>query len=154
MQILRVFLIAICCTFAPSYPRQAICGICERTSERLFLYRQRALNYGLAGLSGCSGNTALLHITMVDGGGDVIVLYIHIISKLFYVMKKTYTGLIIRRITVECQPLMQNSNQKMKAKTKVEDWGTHEESYEMGIDFELHELSSSETPPVMSGPTP
>lgn len=34
-------------------------------------------------------------------------------------MKKTYQGLHTRRMVVECQPLMANSNQKIKAKTKV-----------------------------------
>ena len=67
-------------------------------------------------------------------------------------MKYTYQGLSTRRITVECQPLMQNSNVNLKAKTKVKDWGTHEESYEMGLDFQLHDISSDETAPITTGP--
>lgn len=37
-------------------------------------------------------------------------------------MKKTYQGLHTRRMVVECQPLMANSNQKIKAKTKNKNW--------------------------------
>lgn len=64
-------------------------------------------------------------------------------------MRKEYRGLSTRRIVVECQPLLQASNQKIKAKTKVKDWGTHEESYEMGIDNQLHSLGDpSEIAPI------
>ena len=52
-------------------------------------------------------------------------------------MKRTYTGLFIRRVTVESQPLLQNSNQKIKAKTKVQDWGTENQNVEFGLVDEL-----------------
>lgn len=48
-------------------------------------------------------------------------------------MKKKYTGLSTFRIAVECQPLMQASNQKLKAKTKVKDWEKENVDVEMGM---------------------
>lgn len=48
-------------------------------------------------------------------------------------MKKKYTGLSTCRIAVECQPLMQASNQKLKAKTKVKDWEKENVDVEMGM---------------------
>ena len=49
-------------------------------------------------------------------------------------MKRTYTGLSTCRIAVECQPLMDASNTKIKVKTNVttntagEEWGYEEEN--------------------------
>lgn len=37
-------------------------------------------------------------------------------------MKRTYTGLYTCRMVVENQPLLQNSTQKIKAKTKSSNW--------------------------------
>ncbi len=67
-------------------------------------------------------------------------------------MKKQYSGLTTERITVVCEFPLANSTVRMKAKTEVKDWGTHEESYEMGVDYELHSLGSSETAPISTGP--
>ena len=52
-------------------------------------------------------------------------------------MKKTYTGLTTRRITVGCQPLMQNSKVNLKAKTKAQEWHEDGESEIFGLDNEL-----------------
>ena len=38
------------------------------------------------------------------------------------IMKKKYPGLSTGRFLVECQPLLQASNVKLKAKTKNENW--------------------------------
>jgi len=49
-------------------------------------------------------------------------------------MKRTYTGLSTRRVVVEgAGPLLQGSAQKIKSKTKVQDWHETEETHEMGI---------------------
>ena len=63
------------------------------------------------------------------------------------ITKKPYSGLTTTRVTVECQQMLANSNQKIKAKTEVKDWGAHEESYEMGSDG-VFSISSSEEAPV------
>ena len=60
-----------------------------------------------------------------------------LLSSIFSYMKQNYQGLSTRRVAVECQPLLQNSNQKIKAKTKVEDWQTENKDVEFGISNEL-----------------
>ena len=57
-------------------------------------------------------------------------------------MKKKYPGLSTRRIVVEGQPLMEMSKQKMKAKTKNEDWRTEDVDVDMGLD----NMTISDTP--------
>ncbi len=57
-------------------------------------------------------------------------------------MKANYPGLATRRMAVTCQPLLQASMQKIKAKTKVNDWKTEEVDLEMGIS----DMTISDTP--------
>ena len=45
-------------------------------------------------------------------------------------------------MAVTCQPLLQASTQKIKAKTKVNDWKTEEVDLEMGIS----DMTISDTP--------
>lgn len=66
-------------------------------------------------------------------------------------MKKIYSGLNTRRIIVECQPFMQTmSVQKIKAKTKVQDWHEEAVDVEIGIgkigDTDIDEMTISNTP--------
>ena len=56
-------------------------------------------------------------------------------------MKRNYTGLSIRRVRIEGQPLMQASVVKFKAKTKVKDWNEEKVDLEMGMtDIEVSTL--------------
>lgn len=54
-------------------------------------------------------------------------------------MKMKYEGLSTRRVAVECQPLLDTSNAKIKVKTNVttntagEEWGYHEEDLSTSI---------------------
>ena len=50
-------------------------------------------------------------------------------------MKKQYSGLTTERITVVCESsMMVGSVQKIKAKTKVQDWQTEDKNVEFGLD--------------------
>ena len=64
-------------------------------------------------------------------------------------MKKQYSGLTTERVTVVCEsPLMVGSIQKIKAKTKVQDWQTEDKEVEFGIGDELSgDLVISNTTP-------
>ena len=55
-------------------------------------------------------------------------------------MKKTYQGLTTTRISIECQPLMQASNVKIKAKTKNREWREEEVQVD---EFGLTDISIS-----------
>ena len=57
-------------------------------------------------------------------------------------MKQNYQGLYTKRICVECQPLMDASKVRIKAKTKVEEWHTETVDVEMGMD----DITLSDTP--------
>lgn len=59
-------------------------------------------------------------------------------------MKRTYTGLSIRCIVVGSQPLLQNSNQKIKAKTQKSDWSKEDiEVEEFGLtDIQVSDIST------------
>ncbi|MBR1787823.1 MAG: hypothetical protein IJ762_01345 [Bacteroidaceae bacterium] len=59
-------------------------------------------------------------------------------------MKKTYQGLTTTRIPIECQPLMQGSNVKIKAKTKNKEWREEEVKVD---EFGLTDISVSNLNP-------
>jgi len=61
-------------------------------------------------------------------------------------MKQTYQGLYTQRICVECQPLMQNSNQRIKARTKDISGNTEWHQEDVNVEMGMDDMTLSNTP--------